>query len=35
MGKFENDILGLIPEAEWLNTEFNPTRQNDPIDGLS
>ena len=34
MGKFENDILGLIPEAEWLNTEFNPTRQNDPIDGL-
>lgn len=34
MGKFEKDILGLIPEAEWLNTEFNPTRQNDPIDGL-
>jgi len=34
MGKWERDILGLIPEAEWLNTEFNPTRQNDPIDGL-
>jgi hypothetical protein len=34
MGKWEKDILGLIPEAEWLNTEFNPTRQNDPIDGL-
>ena len=34
MGKWENGIYGFIPEAEWLNTEFNPTRQNDPIDGL-
>lgn len=34
MGKWENNILGLIPQAEWLNTEFNPTRQSDPIDGL-
>ncbi len=34
MGKWENGIFGLIPEAEWLNTEFNPTRQTDPIDGL-
>ena len=34
MSRWENNILGLIPEAEWLNTEFNPTRQSDPIDGL-
>ncbi len=34
MGKWENGIFGFIPEAEWLNTEFAPTRQNDPIDGL-
>lgn len=34
MGKWENNIFGFIPEAEWLNTEFNPTRQSDPIDGL-
>lgn len=34
MGKWEKDILGLIPEAEWLNTEFNPTRQSDPVDQL-
>lgn len=34
MGKWENGIFGFIPEAEWLNTEFNPTRQSDPIDGL-
>ena len=34
MGKWENGVFGFIPEAEWLNTEFNPTRQNDPIDGL-
>lgn len=34
MGIWENSIFGLIPEAEWLNTEFNPTRQSDPIDGL-
>lgn len=34
MGKWEKNVLGLIPQAEWLNTEFNPTRQNDPIDGL-
>ncbi len=34
MGKWEKGIFGFVPEAEWLNTEFNPTRQNDPIDGL-
>lgn len=34
MGKWENNIFGFVPETEWLNTEFNPTRQNDPIDGL-
>lgn len=34
MPKFENDILGLVPESEWLNVGFNVTRQNDPIDGL-
>lgn len=32
--KWENNILGFVPKTEWLNTEFNPTRQADPIDGL-
>ena len=27
-------ILGLIPETEWLDVGFNITRPNDPIDGL-
>lgn len=34
MGRWENGVFGLVPETEWLNTEFNPTRQSDPIDGL-
>ena len=34
MSKFENNILGFIPEEEWLNMGFEVTRPNDPIDGL-
>lgn len=32
--KWEKNILGLIPQDEWLDIGFNVTRQNDPIDGL-
>lgn len=31
---WERNILGMVPEAEWLNVGFNVTRQNDPIDTL-
>lgn len=31
---WEKNILGMIPEAEWLNVGFNVTRPSDPIDGL-
>ena len=34
MAEFVNDVLGMVPEAEWLDVGFNVTRQNDPIDGL-
>ena len=34
MSKFENNILGFIPEDEWLNMGFQVTRPNDPIDSL-
>ena len=34
MGKYEDNILGLIPQDEWLNMGFEPTRPNDPIDSL-
>ena len=34
MGKFENNIFGLVSQAEWLDVGFNVTRPNDPIDGL-
>lgn len=34
MGIFRNDVLGFIPEADWLSVGFNVTRQGDPIDGL-
>ena len=34
MPKFENNILGFIPEEEWLNMGFQVTRPSDPIDGL-
>lgn len=34
MNKFENNIFGLVNEAEWLDVGTVVTRQNDPIDGL-
>lgn len=34
MPKFENNILGLVPEDEWLDVGFQVNRPNDPIDGL-
>ena len=32
--RFENGVLGLVPQQDWLSIPFNPTRQNDPIDAL-
>ena len=32
--KWENNILGFIPQADWLSIDFNPTRPNDPADQL-
>ena len=34
MALFRNDVMGFIPEADWLAVGFNVTRQGDPIDGL-
>lgn len=34
MGKWENNILGFVPNEEWINVGFNVTRPSDPIDGL-
>lgn len=34
MPKFENNILGFIPQEEWLDMGFQVNRPNDPIDGL-
>lgn len=34
MPKFENNILGFIPEEEWLDMGFEVSRPNDPIDTL-
>lgn len=34
MPKFENNVLGLIPEEEWLSMDFQVNRPSDPIDGL-
>lgn len=34
MPKFENNILGFIPQDEWLNMGFEVTRPNDPVDTL-
>lgn len=34
MPKFEDGILGLVPEAEWLDMGFAPQRPNDPTDTL-
>lgn len=34
MPRFENDILGLVSQQEWLDVGFNVNRPNDPIDNL-
>ena len=31
---FRDNILGFIPERDWLSVGFDVTRQGDPIDGL-
>ncbi|MDY4007496.1 MAG: major capsid protein [Candidatus Limiplasma sp.] len=31
---FENGVLGLVPQQDWLSVEFQVRRQDDPIDGL-
>ncbi len=31
---FKNNILGFIPEQDWLTVGFDVNRPNDPIDGL-
>lgn len=31
---WKDNILGLVPEQDWLSIPFNPVRQNDPIDSL-
>lgn len=32
--RFENNILGFVPQHDWLDIGFDVTRPNDPIDGL-
>jgi hypothetical protein len=34
MPRFEDNILGFIPQEEWLDMGFEVRRPNDPIDGL-
>lgn len=34
MPKFENNVMGLIPQEDWLDIGFDVTRQSDPIDRL-
>lgn len=34
MPVWKDNILGLVPEQDWLSIGFTPERQNDPIDGL-
>jgi hypothetical protein len=34
MSIFRDNVLGFIPEKDWLTVGFDVTRQNDPIDGL-
>lgn len=34
MALFRDNILGFVPEADWLSVGFNATRPNDPVDGL-
>ena len=31
---FRDNVLGFIPEQDWLSVGFEVTRPNDPIDGL-
>ena len=31
---WKNDILGFVPEADWIDVGFNVTRPNDPVDRL-
>lgn len=32
--KWEDHVLGFVPRTDWLDINFNITRQGDPIDGL-
>lgn len=32
--RWENDILGFVPQEDWLDIPFNPVRQGDPTDVL-
>ena len=34
MARFENNILGLVPQEEWLDIGFDVSRPGDPIDAL-
>ena len=34
MSIFRDNVLGFIPEMDWLSVGFDVTRQNDPIDSL-
>lgn len=34
MPVWKDNILGLVPDQDWLSIPFNPARQNDPIDTL-
>lgn len=34
MQRWENNVFGLVPKAEWLDVGFEVTRQDDPIDSL-
>ena len=34
MSLFRDNVLGFIPEKDWLSVGFNVQRQGDPIDGL-
>lgn len=31
---WKNNVLGFVPDEDWLNVGFNVTRQNDPVDTL-
>lgn len=31
---WKNDILGFVPNEDWLDVGFNVTRQNDPVDAI-